>query len=280
MIFRLANSSLARLCRKAAGAFMLLLLSLVLLAAGALQAKEGVPARPNPPRLVNDIAAILTQEQRATLEFRLDTFAKKTSNQIAVVIVPELYGYEVSELAVRIGLEWGVGKKDLNSGVVMLIKPKNGNGRGEVFIATGYGAEVVLTDAQCSKIINKYLIPGFKKNDYYSGISDALDYMIPLLAGEISVEEDEEESPLAVLFGVFILVILVILLLVIVFGNNQNNMGGGDGKGGGKRLSTAESILLATLLSNSGRGSFGGSRSSGGGFGGGSFGGGGAGGSW
>ena len=251
---------------------MLLLLSLALLPAGALQAKEGVPARPNPPRLVNDIAAILTQEQRATLEFRLDTFAKKTSNQIAVVIVPELYGYEVSELAVRIGLEWGVGKKDLNSGVVMLIKPKNGNGRGEVFIATGYGAEVVLTDAQCSKIINKYLIPGFKKNDYYSGISDALDYMIPLLAGEISVEEDEEESPLAVLFGVFILV-------------------GGDGKGGGKRLSTAESILLATLLSNSGRGSFGGSRSSGGGFGGsfgggfggfggGSFGGGGAGGSW
>ena len=270
---------------------MLLLLSLALLPTGALQAKEGVPARPNPPRLVNDIAAILTQEQRATLEFRLDTFAKKTSNQIAVVIVPELYGYEVSELAVRIGLEWGVGKKDLNSGVVMLIKPKNDNGRGEVFIATGYGAEVVLTDAQCSKIINKYLIPGFKKNDYYSGISDALDYMIPLLAGEISVEEDEEESPLAVLFGVFILVILVILLLVIVFGNNQNNMGGGDGKGGGKRLSTAESILLATLLSNSGRGSFGGSRSSGGGFGGsfgggfggfggGSFGGGGAGGSW
>ena len=195
---------------------MLLLLSISLLPTGELQAKEGVPARPNPPRLVNDIAAILTQEQRATLEFRLDTFAKKTSNQIAVVIVPELYGYEVSELAVRIGLEWGVGKKDLNSGVVMLIKPKNDNGRGEVFIATGYGAEVVLTDAQCSKIINKYLIPGFKKNDYYSGISDALDYMIPLIAGEISVEEDEEESPLAVLFGVFILVILVILLLVIV----------------------------------------------------------------
>ncbi|MEI4426640.1 TPM domain-containing protein, partial [Streptococcus agalactiae] len=78
------------------------------------------------------------------LELKLSDFANKTSNQIAVVVVPELYGMDKAQLAYQIGQDWGVGQKKFNNGLIILIKPKTEDSRGEVFIAPGYGLEGVL----------------------------------------------------------------------------------------------------------------------------------------
>ena len=106
-----------------------------------------VPARPKPERLVNDLAGIFSQREAATLEYRVAIFADTTSNQIAIITVPELYGYDKAELAYTLGEEWGVGQKKFDNGVVILVKPKTRTSGGEVFIATGYGLEGVVTDA-------------------------------------------------------------------------------------------------------------------------------------
>ena len=58
-----------------------------------------IPQRPVPPRLVNDIAAIFSADQVNAMEKKLVDFDDSTSNQIAVVIVPELYGYDKAQLA-------------------------------------------------------------------------------------------------------------------------------------------------------------------------------------
>lgn len=242
-----------------------------------------VPQRPSPARLVNDFAGIFDSGQVAEMENSLEQFAKNTSNQIVVVTVPELYGMDKSELAFEIGIKWGVGQKKFNNGVVILVKPKVGNSKGGVFIATGYGLEGVLTDAVCRRIVERYMIPSFRSNDYYNGVEQALKVIYPLVKGEISSDEfSKEDEEGGVVAGILFLLFILFIVILISRGskNGPKNMGGGRGK----NLNAVDALLLGSLLSGSGRrGSFGGGSFGGGGFGGfggGSFGGGGAGGSW
>lgn len=257
-----------------------------------LQLSAQVPQRPVPPVLVNDLAGLFSPAEKSVLERKVVAFSDSTSNQIAIVVVPELYGYDKAELAYSIGEEWGVGQKKFDNGIVILVKPKLGNSSGEVFIATGYGLEGAVPDAFAKRVIERVMIPHFKNNDYYGGINAALDILMPVVAGEISTDEfassDDGDIAAASLFMLFIIA-FVILLVAMSKGDNKN-MGGGNHRGG-RDFTATDAFILGSILGNAtgsrhrggsfGGGSFGGGSFGGfGGFGGGSFGGGGAGGSW
>ena len=235
---------------------------MVLWASFSAMAADVIPDAPNPPRLVNDFAGIFTPEQTTVMEDSLETFARKTSNRIAVVTMNDLHGLEPMEMAYGIGKKWGVGDKKHNAGVVILVKPKTAESSGKVFIATGYGVEGVLTDAFCNSIIRNEMIPHFRQNDYYGGVDAALKVIKPAMKGELNEEQylDNDDGTEAIL-ALFVVVLLVIIFMSIVSkknGGNGGNSGSGTWGGGGP-------IIFGPGL---------------GGFGGGSFGGGGAGGSW
>lgn len=273
MIYLMRNNLIA-LCRR--------VLMVALLVSGACMsalAADVIPDAPNPPRLVVDYAGIFTPEQVAVMEDSLETFARKTSNRIAVVTMSDLKGLEPMEMAYGIGKKWGVGDKKHNAGVVVLVKPKTADSGGQVFIATGYGVEAVLTDAYCSSIIRHEMIPYFKQNDYYGGVDAALKVIKPAMAGELSEEQYLDSDDDGMYAGVVLLLIIILAVIVTLVSEKKNG-----GKGGNNDRGTwggGGPIIF-------GPGSFGGggSSSSGfggggfGGFGGGSFGGGGAGGSW
>ncbi len=250
-----------------------------------------IPSRPVPPVLVNDLAGLFNGTERAILERKVVAFADSTSNQIAIVVVPELYGYDKAELAYGIGEEWGVGQKEFDNGIVILVKPKVGNSRGEVFIATGYGLEGAVPDALAKRVIEREMIPHFMNNDYFGGINAALDVLMPVVCGEISTDEyagNAEDDAAAAAAFMFFFKIFVVVLIMMSKGDNRN-MGGGNHRGG-RDFTVADAFILGSILGNStgsrgrggsfGGGSFGGGFGGFGGFGGGSFGGGGAGGSW
>ena len=88
-----------------------------------------------PSQLVNDFTNTLTPDQRQALENKLVAFNDSTSTQIAVVIIPTLNGDDISDFNVRLGRAWGVGGKEFNNGVVLLIA----KGDRKLNIATGYG---------------------------------------------------------------------------------------------------------------------------------------------
>lgn len=238
-----------------------------------------IPSRPNPARLVNDLAGLFDASQEDRLERMLVDFDDSTSNQIAVVTVTDLEGYQASEFATRIGLEWGVGYQKFDNGIVILVKPKTSSA-GQVFIAVGYGLEGAIPDAYAKRIINNEMIPRFMENDYFGGVLDACVTLMKLASGEISAPRDSEEDE-----GIFIIltVILIICLILIVMVINSKN--GGSGSSGGPR---GRSIFTGPVITTghnyggwgSSSGGFGGGFGGFGGFGGGSFGGGGAGGSW
>lgn len=242
-----------------------------------------IPPQPNPPRLVNDYAGVLTSEQVNELEHRLVAFNDSTSNVICVVIVNDLGDYSAAEFAYEIGDQWGVKDKKLNNGVVILIKPSSAKGGdGDIYIATGYDLEGVLPDAACKRIIEQQFIPELKQGNYYEALVKGLDVILPAVAGEINVAREDGEGDEAFLAGfVFFLFIMVIILIVSASRSSHNRKGGkGSGNGNGNDEDLLNAIFWGSLLSNGNRGGSGYSGSSGfgGGFGGGSFGGGGFGG--
>lgn len=242
-----------------------------------------IPPQPDPPRLVNDYAGVLTSEQVNELEQRLVAFNDSTSNVICVVIVNDLGDYSAAEFAYEIGDQWGVKDKKFNNGVVILIKPSSARGGdGDIYIATGYDLEGVLPDAACKRIIEQQFIPELKQGNYYEAIVKGLDVILPAVAGEINVAREDGEGDEAFLAGfVFFLFIMVIILIVSASRSSHNRKGGkGSGNGNGNDEDLLNAIFWGSLLSNGHRGGSGYSGSSGfgGGFGGGSFGGGGFGG--
>ena len=85
---------------------------------------QKIPARPNPPRLVNDYADILTDKQERALEQKLVNYSDSTSTQICVVTVTSLGGTTSDDFAYQIGEKWGVGTKN-NNGVVHRLSPSS-----------------------------------------------------------------------------------------------------------------------------------------------------------
>jgi uncharacterized protein len=255
----------------------------ILLLFFSIQLRAGeIPPRPNPPRLVNDFAGILTPQQVKSLEYKLRYFNDTTSNQIVVVTVKSLNGMDPAMFATELGEQWKVGQKKFDNGVVILIKPKYRNSRGQAFIAVGYGLEPVIPDATAKKIVEYEMIPRFKRGDYYGGIQKATDIIMELAAGEISAKgynKTHEESPWTALLP------FVIFLLIFLLIRASNARSYSVGKG----TSFWTAFMLGSMLGGSGHsgswndfsgGSSGGFGGGFGGFGGGSFGGGGAGGSW
>ncbi|HSO87534.1 MAG TPA: TPM domain-containing protein [Draconibacterium sp.] len=239
-----------------------------------------IPERPFPPRLVNDFANVLSDTERSQLEDSLVQFALTTSTQIVVVTIPDLEGNDPGDYAFKLGEKWGVGQKDKDNGIVVLVKPKQGNSKGQVFIATGYGLEGILPDAIVNSTVVDYeMIPRFKENDYFGGISNGVKVIMNITRGEYTADQYQQQRAQNKEGGFIPAIIIFILVFVFMMRGRRNRF-----------YSPGKSLpfwLAMGMLSGShrsgGSGSFGNfSSGSGGfgGFGGGSFGGGGAGGSW
>lgn len=276
------NKVMKFLIRKIKPAFVIL--AVILLSATAIAVAQ-VPARPDPPRLVNDFSGILSPQQAKWLEDSLVHFDRRTSNQVVIVTLDDLGGMDPAEMAYEIGEQWQVGSAEDNNGVVILVKPKKGASRGQAFIATGYGLEGALPDATCKMIVEREMIPHFKQNDYFGGIRAAVGVICPIAAGEYSKERYEEDSGIGPMGGIFMLlgafaVFFIIMMLARRSGGNNHHGNSGTFGSGGIFLG---GLPFGGMGGGHSRGTgFGGGFDGGGfgGFGGGSFGGGGAGGSW
>lgn len=268
---------------------VLLLTMLTFGVLSGIQAQSGkdiFPAKPEPAVYVHDYSGWLQPNQKAALENKLRRYWDSTSTQIVVMIRPDLGDYDRATYAIELGNRWGIGRKDKNNGVVMLIKSEAPD-RG-IFIATGYGAEGGLTDLQAGRIIRNTMGPFFKQQQYYQGIDAGLDEIITALTGEFQKEPDAADGS-DLLFLLFV-VIVIGLFVLFIFVKSRSSRKDGDWytrKGGPDtprhyRGNTGGGWWMGGGPGgwNSGGGSSGGGGFDGGSFGGGSFGGGGAGGDW
>lgn len=245
---------------------------------------QKIEPKPNPPVAVNDFANLLEPFQKQALEQKLEAYNDSTSSAIVVITVPSLDGYDIEQVALKYLRDWGIGTKENNNGVVILVSANDHKAR----IETGYGMEGVLPDILAKQIIDERMIPFFKNGDYYAGLNNSVDAIIQAAAGEYKADPNAGKKN-KVTAGKIIPLVIIFLVIIFLFS--------GGGGGGGSYMSRKGSrsflgnalpwFLLGNMLggggSGRGGGGFGGGGFGGGGFGGfggGSGGGGGASGGW
>ena len=235
--------------------------------------------------LVLDLAQLLTSQQEAELNRSLLAFTDTTSNVIVVVTHPDFCGLEPYEFATEAGHEWGVGRADLDNGVVIALKPRIGNEKGQIFIAVGQGLEGAIPDLVTRRIVDD-MIPSFGQGRWMDGLQVGVGALMLLAAGEIAFDDYLTGERTASGGDLLILLVFALFMFglpafaVLTSARRSARM---------NNTTLWAAVLLALASSRSHSGSYrhfrGGSGPFGGGggfggFGGGSFGGGGAGGSF
>lgn len=170
-------------------------------------------------RMVNDFAGVFSAQQVQGMEARLEAFSDSTSNQICVVTISDLEGYEPADYAQRLGQKWGVGSSKDN-GVLILLKPRSATEKYiDVFIATGYGIEGALPDALCKRIINNQMGPFLRQDppDYYGAVEAAVSQIEPVMLGEYNEEMDYGSAEEIDWTDLLILLLFIAVPLLIAF---------------------------------------------------------------
>ncbi|ATY33137.1 TPM domain-containing protein [Sphingomonas psychrotolerans] len=286
------------------------LLALLLLAIPVtVQAQPNFPKREREP--VVDAANLLTDVQKAEVTSLAEDINKATTRQFVVATIPDLQGYDIADYGYQLGRAWGIGQKDANNGILLIVAPKERKVRIEV----GYGLEPIMTDAMSSTIINETILPRFKAGDMAGGIvaganAVAEQMKLPLEAAEARAKAAADKQaqskprragggggfPFGLLFWGIIFLFVLLPMLARGFGGRRRK-----GPWGARSYRSNDGgalpIILWSIANEIGRNAGHGGGSSGwgggdgggwgdggggGGFsgGGGSFGGGGASGSW
>lgn len=254
------------------------ILPVVLLICALAAACGTVRADPQFPALtgrVVDNANLLSEAQEQELVAALEALESKSTDQVVVVTLPSLQGYEIEEFGYRLGRHWGIGQKDKDNGVLLIVAPNERKVRIEV----GRGLEPILTDALSKLIIENAILPQFRRGDFPAGIAAGAQDIVAVLTGDAEelktrarsyAQQDELDRWIALLiFAIWLVIFLAILWSVI-----QSIRHGNSATRSGKKRDSGWTW---------GSGSSGGGWSSGGGGfsgGGGGFGGGGSSGGW
>lgn len=172
---------------------------------------------------VVDQANILDTQTKESLDVKLAQIEKESSDQIVVVTLSSLQGYDISEYGYQLGRYWGIGQKKLNNGVLLIVAPNEHKVRIEV----GYGLEGTLNDILSDDIIRKTIVPQFKAGNMQQGIVDgvnAIDEVLKLNPEERadraskaqaqSVQQNDTSKDNFNTVGIIFFVIIVILFMI------------------------------------------------------------------
>jgi uncharacterized protein len=257
---------------------------LLFLLAGPYSFAQGIekylPAKPSPARLVNDFLDVLTPAQEEALEKKLVAYDDSTSNQVAVVTIGDIGDYDVVEFAAELGRKWGVGGKDYNNGVVLLVLIDQQRNRRKVAIATGYGLEGALPDYTTKEIIETEILPNFKASDIYRGLDEGTDAIIKAASGTYKAPQNYRKRKNEKGGNLIVAAVIFVIIMIILSNINRRGGGGMVSRRGYRRWNDSSPVWWLPSGGSSRGGSWGGGGGGFGGFGGGSFGGGGSSGSW
>jgi uncharacterized protein len=207
---------------------------------------QGGPDIPPPRGLVNDFAGVIPAPSAARMERIAQDVRDKTRAEMAIVTLRDLGGREPSDIALRIGREWKVGRladigdASRNAGVVILLVPKetSTDGRGYCRVETGRGTEGFITDATAAQMCRD-ATDSFRARDYGAGLELVTLAVAQRIAQEFNVALDTALQPPVIretrrapqrssgINPIFLLIILFIVLSM--FGGRR---GGRRGCGG------------------------------------------------
>jgi uncharacterized protein len=254
------------LIHRSTARFSAIVFSVIL--ASATYAAAATPKFPDLTGRVVDDAGVLSASTQSSLTEMLAEHERATGEQIVVVTLPSLQGLTIEDFGYQLGRTWGIGQKGKNNGALLIVAPKEHKVRIEV----GYGLEGTLTDATSRTIIERTILPNFRRGDFNAGVIAGTTSILKVLRGEpLASVTAAPGNTAGIVAAAVITTFAIAWLLLISFRFRSLTRVGRRGR---------HAVYWGPTPGGWSSGGFGGG--GGGGFsgGGGSFGGGGASGSW
>lgn len=249
-----------------------------------------VAAAPTFPSLsgrVVDEAGLLSPDAITKMEADLSALETASSDQVVVVTLRSLQGYDIADYGYQLGRAWGVGQAGKDNGVLFIVAPNERKVRIEV----GRGLEPILTDLMSKIIIENAILPEFRRGDFPAGIQAGVRDIKATLLGDAEgvkarARGRDDHDPDWV--PVVIFLVWLSFVAFIIYANHQQRkrrrLASNAGASERSRKSNRDRSddLIFGPGGSAGHWNSGGWSSGGGGWsgGGGSFGGGGSSGSW
>lgn len=171
-----------------------------------------------PINYVSDYAEIVDLELEKRINMISAEIEKNTTVEVAVLTVRSLEGQSIESFAVDVFQEWGVGKKDVDNGLLLIVAIEERKWRFEV----GYGLEPILTDAMAGRIGRTRLVENFRAGEYGKGIYEAVNDIEGIVQGKEEVVSRYREDGLSAgelpLYGMALLVVFVVIGISVMIG--------------------------------------------------------------
>jgi uncharacterized protein len=278
---RLTMQRFERACRR----IVFLAVALLMLCAGALAfADAQLVAVPPFKSSVTDRSNVLQAPERAQLEARLAAIDQQTGSQVAVLLLPTTQPEDIAAYSIRVADAWKPGRKNVDDGVILIVATQDRKLRIEV----GRGLEGAIPDVTAKRIIDETIAPGFKRGEFYAGITAGVERINARIGGEALPppargQANGDNRGNGGLAGLFPIIIFIVFVLIAIFRRGNRSAYYSRGGSGSGLAGFATGVLLDSILRGGGRGGGGLGGGGGGGWsggGGGGFGGGGASGDW
>lgn len=154
---------------------------------------------------VTDAIGLLSSADEQSLEQRLQSYARETSNEVAILIIRDTQGEAIADVAIETLREWGIGDEQKNNGILMVYKDSSTLGDREFFIVTGYGLEGVVPDIVARGIIERDIVPKFQDGEYAAGFMAGIDALEKHIGGEYTADRYVDAGEGWLPFGLFFL---------------------------------------------------------------------------
>lgn len=177
-------------------------------------------------RYVTDPDGILSQSSVAAMDSMLLALEQQTGIQVVVAVLTGIEGGDCFDFAYRLGQQNGVGQKERDNGLVILLSTEERC----VQFATGYGLEGVMPDAICKRIQQRYMVEHFAKDDWDTGMLEGVRAVCGVLDGSMENigEDDEGEIVAIIVFVVFIFITVAIVMFAVWYNSRCPKCGKHD----------------------------------------------------
>ena len=160
----------------------------------AVTVMGGVPSKPVEFNCVFDYGNMLQSDEAQLIRIAGNYIRAKSKAELVVVTVENLDGMVLEDYAHELFNTWGIGDKQLNNGVLLLVNKETtlAGTSGRVRIEVGYGLEGALPDSVCGRILDEKTLPAWDKKEYGRGIVDGYMEIVRRVAMEYSMDLPNE----------------------------------------------------------------------------------------
>ena len=166
-------------------------------------------------RYVSNPDGILSASSVVAIDSLLFALEENTGIQVVVAVLGNVDGGDCFDFAYRLGKENGVGRKESDNGLVVLLS----TGERCVQFATGYGLEGVMPDAICKRIQQQYMVEHFANGDWDTGMVAGMRAVCGVLDGTMEPPTDEDDTVAILLFMTFVLIGVLLIAFAVWWGN-------------------------------------------------------------